>query len=167
MNQISSRTESKTETVITETDDGHGNIVETESTVTQTYLYITVSHKTAEEMAAQYGFNEEQKGYLAELLADENNYLWSQVLYGITGGDGQIVTVALSLVGNVGGQRIGRGTVLTPVQNGVLALYLGVPTSAAISTLELSQNMQAVSTEYNGLRIVDNGWMAAPSLPPE
>ena len=69
MNQISSRTESKTETVITETDDGHGNIVETESTVTQTYLYITVSHKTAEEMAAQYGFNEEQKGYLAELLA--------------------------------------------------------------------------------------------------
>ena len=35
MNQISSRTESKTETVITETDDGHGNIVETESTVTQ------------------------------------------------------------------------------------------------------------------------------------
>lgn len=104
MNQISSRTDSKTETVITETDDGHGNIVETESTVTQTYLYITVSHKTAEEMAAQYGFNEEQKGYLAELLADENNYLWSQVLYGITGGDGQIVTVALSLVGNVGGQ---------------------------------------------------------------
>ena len=104
MNQISSRTESKTETVITETDDGHGNIVETESTVTQTYLYITVSHKTAEEMAAQYGFNEEQKGYLAELLADENNSLWSQVLYGITGGDGQIVTVALSLVGNVDGQ---------------------------------------------------------------
>ena len=45
--------------------------METESTVTQTYLYITVSHKTAEEMAAQYGFNEEQKGYLAELLADE------------------------------------------------------------------------------------------------
>ena len=38
MNQISSRTESKTETVITETDDGHGNIVETDSTVTQTYL---------------------------------------------------------------------------------------------------------------------------------
>lgn len=104
MNQISSRTESKTETVITETDDGHGNIVETESTATQTYLYITVSHKTAEEMAAQYGFNEEQKGYLAELLADENNSLWSQVLYGITGGDGQIVTVALSQVGNVGGQ---------------------------------------------------------------
>lgn len=104
MNKISSRTESKTEIQITETDDGHGNIVETESTVTQTYLYITVSHKTANEMAVQYGFNEEQNGYLDELLADENNSLWSQVLYGITGGDGEIVTVALSQVGNVGGE---------------------------------------------------------------
>ena len=77
--------------------------VETESTVTQTYLYITVSHKTADEMAAQYGFNEEQKEYLAELLADENNSLWSQVLYGITGTDDQIVTVALSQIGTMGG----------------------------------------------------------------
>lgn len=104
MNQISSRTESKTETQITETDDGHGNIVQTETTVTRTYLYITVSHKTVDEMAAQYGFNQEQKDYLVELLKDENNSLWSQVLYGITGGDGEIVTVALSQVGNVGGQ---------------------------------------------------------------
>lgn len=104
MNQISSRTESKTETQITETDDGHGNIVQTETTVTRTYLYITVSHKTVDEMAAQYGFNQEQRDYLAELLKDENNSLWSQVLYGITGGDGQIVTVALSQVGNVGGE---------------------------------------------------------------
>ena len=104
MNQISSRTESKTETVITETDDGHGNIVETESTVTQTYLYITVSHKTADEMAAQYGFSEDQKEQLAELLADENNSLWTSVLYGITGSDGEIVSVALSQIGNIGGE---------------------------------------------------------------
>ena len=104
MNQISSRTETRTETVITETDDGHGNIVETETTVTQTYLYITVSHKTAEEMAAQYGFNEEQKEQLAELLAEENRSLWSAVLYGIYTEDGAIVSVALSQVGNVGGE---------------------------------------------------------------
>lgn len=104
MNAISSRTESKTETQITETDDGHGNIVQTETTVTRIYLYITVSHKTVDEMAAQYGFNQEQNDYLAELLKDENNPLWSQVLYGIAGGDGQIVTVALSQVGNVGGE---------------------------------------------------------------
>ena len=104
MNQISSRTETRTETVITETDDGNGNIVETETTVTQTYLYITVSHKTAEEMAAQYGFDEEQKEQLAELLAEENRSLWSAVLYGIYTEDGAIVSVALSQVGNVGGE---------------------------------------------------------------
>ena len=104
MNEISSRTESKTEKVITETDDGHGNIVETTTTVTRTYLYITVSHKTADEMADLYGFNEEQRQQLSELLAEENNSLWSAVLYGISVGDGEIVTVALSQVGNVGGQ---------------------------------------------------------------
>lgn len=104
MNEISSRTESRTETQITESDDGHGNIVQTETTVTQTYLYITVSHKTAEEMADKYGFNEEQRQQLSELLAEENNSLWSAVLYGITIGDGEIVTVALSQVGNAGGE---------------------------------------------------------------
>lgn len=104
MNEISSRTESKTETQITETDDGHGNIVQTETTVTRTYLYITVSHKTAEEMADKYNFNTDQRKQLTELLAEENNSLWSQVLYGISVGDGEIVSVALSQVGNVGGQ---------------------------------------------------------------
>lgn len=104
MNSISSRTESKSETVITETDDGNGNIVQTETTVTRTYLYITVSHKTVDEMAAQYGFNQEQKDYLIELLQDKNNSLWSSVLYGITASDDQIVTVAMSQIGNVGGE---------------------------------------------------------------
>ena len=108
MNEISFRTESKTETQITESDDGHGNIVETETTVTQTYLYITMSHKTAEEMADRYGFNEEQRQQLSELLAEENNSLWSAVLYGITIGDGEIVTVALSQVGNAGGEPYWR-----------------------------------------------------------
>ena len=104
MNEINSRTETKTETVITESDDGHGTIVQTETTVTRTYLYITVSHKTAEEMADKYGFNADQREQLSELLAEENNSLWSQVLYGISGGDGEIVNVALSQVGNIGGQ---------------------------------------------------------------
>lgn len=55
-------------------------------------------------MADQYGFDDEQRQMLSELLADENNSLWSQVLYGISVGDGEIVTVALSQVGNTGGQ---------------------------------------------------------------
>ena len=103
MNEISSRTESKTEEVIAETDDGHGNIVETATTLTRTYLYITVSHKTAEEMADRFNFTDNQRQQLSELLAEENRRLWSAVLYGIYSGDDAIVTVALSQVGNAGG----------------------------------------------------------------
>ena len=104
MNEISSRTETNTETVIEESDDGNGNIVETTTTVTRTTLYITVSHKTAEEMADYFGFNADQRAQLAELLADENNSLWAAVLYGIGVSDNAIVAVALSQVGNIGGQ---------------------------------------------------------------
>ena len=104
MNEISSRTESKTEEVITETDDGHGNIVETTTTVTRIHLYITVSHKSAEEMADRFSFNADQRQQLSELRAEENRKLWSSVLYGIYSGDDAIVTVALSQVGNIGGE---------------------------------------------------------------
>ena len=104
MHEIDSSTETKTETVVTETDDGNGNIIETEDAVTQTYLYITVSHKTVDEMISQFNFDMTQQKYLVELLSEENNMLWSQVLYGIGTVDGEIVTVALSQVGNVGGQ---------------------------------------------------------------
>ena len=104
MNEISSRAETQTDTVIEEAGDGTGNIAETTTTVTRTTLYITVSHKTAEEMADHFHFNEEQREQLAALLADENRSMWNQVLYGIDAGDGEIVTVALSQVGNVGGE---------------------------------------------------------------
>lgn len=104
MNEISSRTETSSETVITETDDGNGNIVETTTTVTRTTLYITISHKTAEEMADHFNFSVDQREQLAELLAAENHSMWSAVLYGIGASDDQIVSVALSQVGNVGGQ---------------------------------------------------------------
>ena len=104
MNTISTRTETKTEAVTTETDDGNGYIIETTETVTRTYLYITVSHKSADEMADQYNFNDDQRKQLAELLSDKNKALWTSVLYGITGTDDQIVAVALSQLGNVGGE---------------------------------------------------------------
>ncbi len=104
MNEISSRTETETETVIIETDDGNGNIVEEEREETRTTLYIVVSHKTAAEMADAYGFTKEQKQYLGELLDENNREMWAAVLYGIHSGDGEIVAVALSQIGNVGGQ---------------------------------------------------------------
>ena len=103
MNTISSRTETATTTQTVETDDGEGNIIEEEVEVTITTLYITVTHKTADEMADEYGFTAEQRQMLAELLAEENSGIWNAALYGIGAGDGEIVAVALSQIGNVGG----------------------------------------------------------------
>ena len=57
------------------------------------------SGKTVDEMASQYGFNQEQKDYLTELLKPENNSLWAAALYGINYSDDQIVTVALTQIG--------------------------------------------------------------------
>ena len=81
MNEISFNTASKTENVVTETDDGNGNIVETTESVTRTYLYIRVTHKTLEEMVQQYGFTDEQKEQLGELLSDKNKKMWEDFLF--------------------------------------------------------------------------------------
>lgn len=104
MNEISHRAETATTTQTVETDDGKGNIIVKEVEVTATTLYITVTHKTADEMADIYNFSADQRDMLAELLAEENSGMWSAVLYGIGTGDGEIVVVALSQLGNVGGQ---------------------------------------------------------------
>ena len=104
MNEISHRSETATTTQTVEIDDGAGNIVEEEVEVTTTTLYITVTHKTADEMADAYNFTTDQRAQLAELLAEENRSMWSSALYGIGVGDGEIVVVALSQLGNVGGQ---------------------------------------------------------------
>lgn len=104
MNEISFNTASRTENVVTETDDGNGNIVETTESVTRTYLYIRLTHKTPDEMAQQYGFTDEQKEQLRELLSDKNKKMWNGVLYGYKSGGEDIVSVALSQLGNEGGQ---------------------------------------------------------------
>lgn len=104
MNEIDHETDDVTEMELVESDDGNGNIVEDWQEVTNTYLYITVSHKSAEEMAEELGFDDDQMEQLEELLADKNSSLWTMVLYGINASDDMIVAVALSQVGNVGGE---------------------------------------------------------------
>ena len=97
MNQVSARVETRMET--TESEDGAA--VETEITV----LVISVSHKSAQEMAEQLGFNDSQKEQLQELLSPEYIDLWNELLYGIAlaSGNGDLVAIAQSQVGNVGG----------------------------------------------------------------
>lgn len=97
MNQVSARVETRTET-----SEGEGGAaVEVEITV----LVISVSHKSAQEMAEQLGFDDSQKEQLQELLSPEYDDLWNELLYGIAlgGGNGDLVAVAQSQVGNVDG----------------------------------------------------------------
>ena len=78
---IFTSTASKTESVVVKTLDSKGNIVDTKTDVKKTYLYITVMHKTPDEMAAQYSFTNEQKAWLAELLSEDNQKFWDSILY--------------------------------------------------------------------------------------
>ena len=103
MNEISYRTDIRTETKIVETDDGNGNIIQEETLETHTILSIDVSHLNADEMAVRYDFDAEQNSELDELLAADSS-LWLSVLYGVYGSDDMIVQVALSQVGNIGGE---------------------------------------------------------------
>lgn len=104
MNTISYHTETATRDVVTETADDEGNITVETQQQEQTVLYIVVTHKTPEEMAASYSFNANQNSQLTELLSPEYATLWNTALYGITASDTAIVDVARAQIGNVGGQ---------------------------------------------------------------
>lgn len=67
-------------------------------------LRIEVHSKTAWEMADLLGFDEKQREQLAALLDEGNRSLWREVLYGIGTGNREIVAVAMSQIGNVGGE---------------------------------------------------------------
>lgn len=103
MNTITHSTTTEEVTVIIETDDGNGNILEEEVTETRTTLHIVVTHKSADDMASQYNFNDDQNEHLDALLEEGTASMWAAVLYGVYGEDDQIVAVALSQIGNVGG----------------------------------------------------------------
>lgn len=107
MTVIEFTTETYTEemTVLVPTDDStdEDGMVEENQTVERTRLVISISGKTAQQMAEEYGFDEKQLGYVTELLSDEYSDLWASLSVPGVGSD-DIVAVALSQVGNVGGQ---------------------------------------------------------------
>ena len=96
MNQIAASVEARTET----NEGEEGEAVEVETAV----LVITVSHKTAWEMADLLHFDKNQREQLRELLSEKYDELWNELLYGIAVGSGDLVAVALSQVGQVGGE---------------------------------------------------------------
>ena len=113
MNQISHSVSVREYEVSSTTTDDEGNEVETTESETEVTLHITISHKTTDEMANSYHFDSDQKEQLDFLLSPENNDLWNALLLGAgvsaSGGNGgDIVSVALSQVGNVGGEPYWR-----------------------------------------------------------
>ena len=80
MNAISVKTETFQRTEYLDAVDANGNIVKEQTTITKTVLYITANHKSAEEMAVEYGFSTDQKDQLTALLAKENDSLWCVIL---------------------------------------------------------------------------------------
>ena len=107
MTVIEFTTETYTEEITVEvpTDDStdEDGMVEETQTVERTRLVISISGKTAQQMAEEYGFDEKQLGYVTELLSEEYSDLWASLSVPGVGSD-DIVAVALSQVGNVGGQ---------------------------------------------------------------
>lgn len=92
MNAVSSSTRQESHEVeVTEVDEDGKETTRTE-TVTETILEITITHKTAEEMAQQCSFNTRQKEYLALMSEPENENLWAELLGGYTSGGGQIIS---------------------------------------------------------------------------
>lgn len=75
--------------VTTTNDDGEEET--TIETVTETVLTITITHKTAAEMAEGYHFNSRQKEYLNLMMQPDNQNLWAQLLGGLAVGGGQVI----------------------------------------------------------------------------
>ena len=107
MTVIEFATEIYTEEITVEvpTDDStdEDGMVEETQTVEHTRLVISISGKSARQMAEEYGFDEKQLGYVTELLSEKYSDLWASLSVPGVGSD-DIVAVALSQVGNVGGQ---------------------------------------------------------------
>lgn len=104
MNTISHQTSKEMITEIVVQTNEEGNVVEKEQTVEKTVLTVSVTHKPAEEMAVRYFFNPSQKAVLTELLSPEFDTLWTGVLSGVISDGGDLVAVARSQIGNIGGE---------------------------------------------------------------
>ena len=67
-------------------------------------LYISVESKSVNDMMVEYNFNTLQKEQIKELLSDKYTTLWSNVIQATCTGNFNVVDIALSQVGNVGGK---------------------------------------------------------------
>ncbi len=72
------------ETAVIETTDKNGKATTTE--ITETVLVISLTHKTPDEMAADYHFTTRQNTYLQLLQDPQYEQLWAELLGGFAQG---------------------------------------------------------------------------------
>lgn len=88
--------------------DDDENLLYIEQEKTTIILHITVDHITAQQGAEALYFNTEQMAELNELLDPKNAPLWLELLRGIGLGSSELVNLALSQLGNEGGEKYWR-----------------------------------------------------------
>jgi len=81
MTEIIYETESYEDTDTIETTDEQGNILEQEVTITKTKLIAYTDSKSIYEVISEYNFDESQKQYIEDIIKEDNNNLWSSILY--------------------------------------------------------------------------------------
>ena len=80
----------RAETAVIETTDEDGNPTTTE--ITETVLVIELTHKTPDEMAADYHFTTRQNSYLQLLQDPQYEELWTELLGGFEQGGGGVMS---------------------------------------------------------------------------
>ena len=79
----------RAETAVIETTDKNGKATTTE--ITETVLVISLTHKTPDEMAADYHFTTRQNTYLQLLQDPQYEELWAELLGGFAQGGGKLM----------------------------------------------------------------------------
>ena len=80
----------RAETAVIETTDKNGKVTTTE--ITETVLVISLTHKTPDEMAADYHFTTRQNTYLQLLQDPQYEELWAELLGGFEQGGGEVMS---------------------------------------------------------------------------
>ena len=103
MNEVDYSTHPETITIDTTDEDGNQATAE----ITETVLVIELTHKTPDEMAADYHFSTRQNTYLQLLQDSRYEELWAELLGGFAPGEGEVM--------DPDGTRVPTGTLQWPL----------------------------------------------------
>ena len=88
MNAVDYSTHPETTTIDTADEDGNPTTTE----ITETVLVIELTHKTPDEIAADYHFTSRQSSYLQLLQDPQYEELWAELLGGFAQGGGEVMS---------------------------------------------------------------------------